>query len=237
MSFYKKGDFAKAAERFREAQELKPGDFNVTFNLGDSYYKQGNYQGAIAAFGNAGSGEAGPGFKEKVFYNIGNAFFRLGKLEEAIASYKKALEINPNDMDAKFNLEFVKEQLKKQPPKKRENQNQPDSKRSQNQDKKASRPPGGDRNPGNQPPRPDKEKTEPENRKEDHGTAENPDKNNDKNKETGEPSRTAPVQAGKMTREEAELWLRSLEENPKKFSRRMAMDDIFDHPAYQGNDW
>jgi Ca-activated chloride channel family protein len=44
---------------------------------------------------------------------MGNALFRINKLDESIVAYKKALELNPSDMDAKFNLEFAREQIKK----------------------------------------------------------------------------------------------------------------------------
>ncbi|GIT65530.1 MAG: hypothetical protein Ct9H300mP23_11570 [Nitrospinota bacterium] len=37
----------------------------------------------------------------------------MGKLKEAEKTYKNVLALDPSDMDAKFNLEFVREQLKK----------------------------------------------------------------------------------------------------------------------------
>jgi hypothetical protein len=48
----------------------------------------------------------------KAYYNIGNSFFKQDKLQESIEAYKKALDINPNDRDAKYNLELARAKLK-----------------------------------------------------------------------------------------------------------------------------
>ena len=54
-------------------------------------------------------------FKETgAFYNLGNALAFHGKYNEAIASYEKALQENPKDEDAAFNLEYLKKQLENQ---------------------------------------------------------------------------------------------------------------------------
>ncbi|MFQ5561597.1 MAG: hypothetical protein ACE5FU_13580, partial [Nitrospinota bacterium] len=42
-----------------------------------------------------------------------NTEFRLGSLQEAAQSYKKVLQLNPFDQEAKYNLEFVKRELSK----------------------------------------------------------------------------------------------------------------------------
>ncbi|GIS84023.1 MAG: hypothetical protein CM1200mP16_03230 [Nitrospina sp.] len=48
-------------------------------------------------------------------------FLNLGKMEEAEAVYKNVLTLDSSDMDAKFNLEFVREQLKKKKNQEKEN--------------------------------------------------------------------------------------------------------------------
>jgi hypothetical protein len=48
----------------------------------------------------------------KAYYNIGNAYFKQDKLQESIQSYIKALDINPDDRDAKYNLELARAKLK-----------------------------------------------------------------------------------------------------------------------------
>jgi tetratricopeptide (TPR) repeat protein len=74
----------------------------------------------------------------KAHFNIGNTFFMEDKLTESIESYKKALEISPDDFDAKYNLELARAKLKEQSEKQQQNpdqnkQNQ-DQQNQQNQD-------------------------------------------------------------------------------------------------------
>lgn len=56
-------------------------------------------------------------------YNLGNALAFSGDIQGAIESYKKELEINPDNEDAKFNKEYLEKQL---PP--------PDEEQKQNED-------------------------------------------------------------------------------------------------------
>ena len=46
---------------------------------------------------------------DKLFYNIANANYKLNRVASAIYYYEKALLINPNNADAKFNLRFAKQ--------------------------------------------------------------------------------------------------------------------------------
>ena len=55
-----------------------------------------------------------PALQAGACYNLGNAFFRQQKLQEAVEAYKKSLELKPDDIDAKINLELAQEMLKQQ---------------------------------------------------------------------------------------------------------------------------
>ena len=37
----------------------------------------------------------------------------MGRLKDSVEYYKKTLEINPNDKDAKHNLDFVRKEIKR----------------------------------------------------------------------------------------------------------------------------
>ncbi len=113
---FNQGDYQAAAEYFKEPAWK-----------GSSLYKSGNYQAALAEFGK-GSGET-------ALYNQGNALAKSGQIDEAIAKYEDVLKLNPNHEDAKFNLEYLKQQKDQQQNQQNQQQNQS---QNQNQDQNQS---------------------------------------------------------------------------------------------------
>lgn len=66
------------------------------------------------------------------YYNLGNAQFVQQKLQEALSSYRKALTLRPDDMEAKYNYALTKKLLEQN-----QNQNQDQQQdQNQNQDNK-----------------------------------------------------------------------------------------------------
>lgn len=49
---------------------------------------------------------------EQLYYNLGNAYFRTGEVAGAVWAYEKALMLNPNDADARYNLVLVNLRVK-----------------------------------------------------------------------------------------------------------------------------
>ncbi len=109
---YEAGAWTQALEGFTDYQVERPEDPGVTFNLGSVHYRMRNYQEAEKAFAAAAVG-ADRQLREQALYNLGNTAFRQGKLQDAVELYKAALEIDPDDEDAKFNLEFVRDEIRR----------------------------------------------------------------------------------------------------------------------------
>ena len=212
LNQYEKGLYQEAEESFTQARSNRPDDHRLDYNLGSSQYKQGKYLEALQDYTQAAQQGSNPQFKINSLYNSGNALFKLGKLEEAEAVYKNVLTLDSSDMDAKFNLEYVREQLKKKKDQEKEN-NKSDA---SNQEKKASQK-QKDNNGENKP----QSKESPSGQKE-------PQKNN--------PKESAKANPRELNEEEAEQLLKNLSEDLKTISRMQAAKDK-SKKAYQGNQW
>jgi tetratricopeptide (TPR) repeat protein len=222
MTLYQNQKFNQASKKFYEAQLGKPNDPKISYNLGNSRYKQGNYEKALQNYSRSMEQDSNLAINQKALYNMGNTFFRMNKFEESINAYKKVLELDPSDMDAKFNLEFAREQVKKK-------QNQTEKKSSKENQKKASRKNKNSKKNEEQPGKKDKQSFPPD--KKENG----PESNQNKNNQNIRPSEKN-LASQSMTREEAEQKLSSLTENLKSFQRKQALEmkSLF---TYQGKDW
>jgi len=121
---YAEEKYDEANNKYRDALIESPESSIVNFNIGDVQYKKRNFEKAIKSYEKATASDDII-VQSQSYYNIGNTLYKMGKLPESIMAYKKALELNPEDEDAKYNLEYVRAKLKdnseKQP---QENQQQ-----------------------------------------------------------------------------------------------------------------
>ena len=155
---------------------------------------------------------------------MGNALFRMNKLKESIVAYKKALELDPTDMDAKFNLEFVREQVKN----KKQNQNKSD-KNQNNEKNHIEKDPKNDNN--------EKQATKKNTKNSSSGKDKsNSIKNQKRNEQSKNQSEKADLASEKIAKEKAEQRLSVLQEDLKQFQRKQALEmkSLF---TYRGNDW
>ena len=113
MKAFNQQDYAKASQKFERS------DWKAS-----SLYKAGDYQAALKEFAKANDVES--------LYNQGNALAKSGKIDEAIKKYEDVLAQEPNHEDAKFNLEYLKQQ--KQNQNNSQSQNQEQQNQQQNQD-------------------------------------------------------------------------------------------------------
>lgn len=110
---YRKGNYTEAEVRYRKALEAQPINADAQFNLGDALYKQENYPAAMEAFQKVL--EITPDFKmkSKAVYNMGNCLLEQEKYYDAFNLYKNALKFDPENADARYNLEYCRAHLVK----------------------------------------------------------------------------------------------------------------------------
>lgn len=222
---YQKKNYNQASKKLMEAHQAKPKDPKISYNLGNSHYKQGEYEKAFQVYSSTSKHKIDLKMKQKATYNIGNTLYRMNKLEESVVAYKKALKIDPSDMDAKFNLEYVREQIKK---KKQEQQKQ-NKFRGDEQDNQSPKNKNKNQEANNK-------LNKIKNKKTPNDTlSEKKSSTREKIEQSGLPARPETLHKN-MSKEEAENKLSTLVEDLKKFQRKQALDmkSIF---TYQGNDW
>jgi Ca-activated chloride channel family protein len=149
---YAAGKYDDAAGHYDEALTDQPDSPLLHFNRGDAAYRQGKYADAVNAFQQVPTSDADPPRTARVAYNTGNAKFRLGQAAEAsdpksalglyadaLVAYRRALGAAPDDVDAKFNHEFVEKKLadlkKKLEEQQKQQQEQPPQDQQQDQQK------------------------------------------------------------------------------------------------------
>ncbi len=111
---YQKNEFDKAAEQYQKVTAKTPANATAQYNLGNALYKNSKADDAVNAYTNAASSMTGKEDKSKAFYNKGVVLQNNKKLPECISAYKDALKLNPQDDDARQNLQKALQQLKEQ---------------------------------------------------------------------------------------------------------------------------
>ena len=115
-SLERRGKYEEAVRKYQDALVLEPDNVRIHYDLGRALYRMKKHPEAAAEF-QLGLLSRARSLKARSLYNIGNCQFRQNGLDAAIASYTQALMLDPNDRQAKQNLEFcwkMKDQPKQQ---------------------------------------------------------------------------------------------------------------------------
>jgi len=112
---YRKGEYEKASGEFQKVST----DQRAKFNYGNALYKQNKKDEATAVYDGLSTIENKPELRSWSYYNKGVILSGRQKLEESIEAYKNTLRLDPDDIQARENLQKALLELKKkQPPKK-----------------------------------------------------------------------------------------------------------------------
>ena len=132
---FKKGEFAGSERMYRRAEEQTGSGNDAIFNLGDALYRQSRFSEASAEFSrSAKAGETDSLKRADGLYNLGNSLLKEQKFSESISAYISSLKLNPDNMQAKYNLAYAQDQLKKQEEQQQQDQNKDQEQDGQNKD-------------------------------------------------------------------------------------------------------
>jgi Ca-activated chloride channel homolog len=111
---YQQSQFDLAEAQYRKALEYEPENEKAKYNLANTLQKQNKYDEAVKLLENLAGNSKDNSLKSAAYYNQGVAYTKIKNLDASIESYKKALRLNPNDKEARENLEKALLQKKNQ---------------------------------------------------------------------------------------------------------------------------
>jgi tetratricopeptide (TPR) repeat protein len=122
---YKIKDYQTAIKYYNTVAEKNNATAN--YNLGNALYKSDKKEEAIAAYEKAAEAMTAPLEKSNTLYNKGVVLQNDKKTDDCILNYKNALKIDPNNIDARHNLQIAL-QKQKEDKQKQDQQNKNDKK-------------------------------------------------------------------------------------------------------------
>ena len=106
-------DYSGAIEAYRRAQESSPDLPEPFYNSGNAQYRQESYDDALSSYDQAQL-NAGEELTGGIHFNRGNVHVNREAYGEAAEAYKEVLRLNPDDADAKHNLELTLRQMQRE---------------------------------------------------------------------------------------------------------------------------
>ena len=244
VDLFEQQQYEEALTTLLDAQVVNPESAVLKFDIASCQYKLQKYEEAATGYLDVVATAQDAQLEAKALYNLGNTMYRQGKLEDAVEYYKKTLELDPEDEDARKNLEFVREEIKRRMNEAKDTQQrrQEDQQKDQ-QDQQSPQSPQSPQSQQSQQDQQSQKASEQQSPQDDSrespqdgsqqqagaaGQKEGPQGNEDLRDIAGA--------ARPMSEEEAEQWLRGLEENRDKLQqfRRQTQPG---QPRRPGKDW
>ncbi len=130
---YEKNKFSESEILYRKAIDKNKNSPDAVFNTGDALYKQNKFEDAGKQFIENVNMNEDKGKKSAAMFNLGNSLLKANKVQESIDAYKGSLKLNPENPEAKYNLAYAQDMLKKQQEQQKQQQQNKDK---QDKDKK-----------------------------------------------------------------------------------------------------
>lgn len=196
--YYQQKKYKEASDAYNKAILKDTSNLSKSaYNLGNALYQQKQLDAARKAYNTSFKKSKNKNEKAQNEYNIGNTFMSEKKWEEAISSYKEALRKNPQDVDAKYNLSYAQQMLKK------DNNDKKDDKKDNKKDEQKEQ----------------KEQKENENKEKEQ--KENEQRDNKENKpEDNKEQQQQQQQPSKLSEQQADQILNALQQEEKKLQEK-----------------
>jgi Ca-activated chloride channel homolog len=131
---YNKDKYADSEISYRRATDKNKESAAAVFNTGDALYKQQKYEDAGKQFIQTVDMNEDKRKKSESLYNLGNSLLKANKVQESIESYKGSLKLNPDNVEAKYNLAYAQDLLQQQQQQQKDQNKDQQDKKDQNKD-------------------------------------------------------------------------------------------------------
>ena len=215
-NLYNQQRYDEANKDYMQALQKDPNNVTGLFNLGSSLYQSKHFDSSRKILSATANALKDKGGKAAANYNIGNTYMAQKKWEDAIASYKNTLRNNPQDADAKYNLSYAEQMLKKD----QQSGGGKNDKKDQNKDKK-------DQKKDQQQQDKDKDKKD--------GDKQDQQNNNDNKDQKQDKDQKPQGQPSKLSQQQADQLLNALQQEEKKLQDKLKKEKGI--PVKMDKDW
>lgn len=114
FALYQQGNYQAAAEGFSRTLSRHPSDRALKHGLASSLYRLGKYDESEKLFAELVADATNGRHYYEAVYNQGNAQIKMKRYRDAIDSFRKALDVKPNDEQASHNLAVARALLEEE---------------------------------------------------------------------------------------------------------------------------
>lgn len=214
-------DYVLAEMEYRKAISEQPNFAVGNYNLGNSYYKKGNFDEALYRHQQTAKHATSKDEKYRAFHNIGNILMQNKKCQEAAEAFKNALRNNPSDNETRYNYVLAKECAEQQQD---ENKDQDEDKKDEEKDQEQEQEEEQekeeeDENKENKPEdEGEKDKKEGEDKEDEEGKPK--DENDEKGKDEKKEQQQQP-QPGQLSPQQIKNLLEAMNDQEQKVQDKM----------------
>ena len=235
----KESVFDTAEMSYRKALSKAPEKPEALYNLGNTHYKEKNFDEAKQRYFQTQKFSENKSSKHHAFHNMGNVFMQQKDYVKAVESYKNALRNNPEDEQTRYNYALAKELLEKEQQEQEQNQDQKDQddkdqedKKDQDQDKE------GEEEKDKEEDKEGKDGEDSEDKKEEgeEEKEEKPEESKDGKDEKEQQPPPKPKQ-GQLTPEQVKSLLEAMNNQEKKVQDKVNAEKIQGVPVRGEKDW
>ena len=220
---YKNGDTESAIEYYKQLVDMDDKNLSneeLLYNIGTIYAEIDSTNQANTIFETVYQDSSG--YSSELSYNYGNTLYRSQKLEESLKAFRETLLKNPEDIDARKNYEFVKNEIKKNKSMQKEKDK---SKESDEEEDEKNKEKDQDKKDDNQNDQSNNEEDKNDSKNNDNGPTDNqnsksPDQQNKQNRDI-------------QSKQSAENILNAIKENEKVNKKRKQAN----YSNESGKDW